>query len=185
MSPRSRHPRNTALPDGLRNRNGLYSYRSRLDGREKGLGRDRAKAIAFARAANIEVDRLLGSVDAAAWVRGQIATRTWGKWLDRYQQLLDARPLAAKTRLNYADMMKKARAAFPAERDFLTLDVADFAGAIQAYIDEGKHRTAKAYRQWLIDCIRESKSDGWRKDNPAEATRRVDHKVRRARLELD
>lgn len=185
MSPRGRNPRNAALPDGLRVRHGIYSYRSRLDGREKGLGRDRKKAIEFARSANIEVARLTGSVDAAAWVRGEIATKTWGAWLDRYQQILDARPLKPKTRINYADVMRRARAAFPAERDFLTLDVADFAGAVQVLIDAGKHSTAKSYRQWLVDCIGESISDGWRKDNPAAATRSVRHTVKRARLDLD
>jgi integrase len=185
MAPRKRHSRNAALPDGLRVRDGVFSYRSRLDGREIGLGRDRKNAIAFARTANAEVERLKGHVDAAAWVRGETGKRTWGAWLDRYQQLLDARPLSPKTRLNYRDMMKKARDAFPAERDFSTLDVADFAGAVQPLVDDGKTSTAKSYRQWLIDCVRESMADGWRKDNPAEATRRVDHTVMRARLELE
>lgn len=185
MSPRSRHPRNAALPDGLRLRHGLYSYRSRLDGREKGLGRDRKKAIEFARTANIEVARLTGHVDAAAWVRGEVATKTWGAWLDRYQQLLDKRQLKPRTRVNYAHIMKKARAAIPADRDFASLDVADFAEVIRPLVDAGKDRTAQAFRQWLIDCMRESIADGWRKDNPAEATRGVDHTVNRARLELD
>lgn len=185
MAPRRRHTRNASLPDGLRVRDGIYSYRNRLDGREKGLGRDRQAAIAFARAANIEIDRIAGRVDAAEWVRGVTTSRTWGSWLDRYQQILDARKLSRHTRHGYFHMMKKARTAFPADRSFASLDVADIAGAIQPLVDDGKASTAKSYRQWLIDCFRESMADGWRKNNPAEATRRVSHDVRRARLELD
>lgn len=45
MSPRKRHPRNAHLPDNLRVRNGYYSYTSRADGSEIGLGRNRAVAV--------------------------------------------------------------------------------------------------------------------------------------------
>lgn len=43
--PRPRAARNRSLPDGLRCRRGYYSYTSRADGKEVGLGRDRAVAI--------------------------------------------------------------------------------------------------------------------------------------------
>ena len=42
---RARSPANRKLPKGLRCRNGYYSYTSRVDGREVGLGRNRV--IAF------------------------------------------------------------------------------------------------------------------------------------------
>lgn len=184
MSPRRRNPINQPLPDFMRVRKGYYSWTNPLDGREKGLGRDRAHAIAWARAANAEVHRLRSQQSAAEWVRG-VDAKTWGAWLDRYEQLLARRPLSDATRYTYADLMRKARAAFPSDRSFASIDVEGLATVTQKFVDAGKVATGYAVRAWLVDCFREAIAEGWRTDNPAMATRRVQRVVRRARLELE
>lgn len=184
MSPRRRNHINQGLPDYMRVRGGYYSWTSPLDGREKGLGRDRASAIAWARAANAEVARLRGQQSAAEWVRG-VDAKTWGGWLDLYDQILSRRKLTEATRYTYRHLMRVARAAFPAERSFASLDVESLAGVISPFVEAGKHSTGHAMRAWLVDCFREAIAEGWRTDNPALATRRIERSVNRARLEVD
>lgn len=184
MSPRSRHPRNRQLPDNLRERNGLYSYRNPLNGKERGLGRDKLAAIKWARQANDAVRKITGEVSPEAWVLGETA-RTWGEWLTRYEQILAQRKLAEKTRVNYAGLMGKARAEWPADRGLQSIDVAAVGTAVKSLVDVGKSNTAKHYRQFLVDCFGEAITEGWITFNPAEASRQVVHHTKRARLELD
>ncbi len=70
--PRPRAKCNKDLPANLRVRKGLYSYESPLDRRTKGLGRDRVKAIIFARSANAAVQKIRAerAVSAEEWARG-------------------------------------------------------------------------------------------------------------------
>jgi hypothetical protein len=51
--PKPRAESNKSLPRGLRVRKGCYSYRSPLDGREIGLGRDRREAVIYAITSNM------------------------------------------------------------------------------------------------------------------------------------
>jgi integrase len=184
MSPRKRSTRNAGLPDGLRVRDGYYSYKSPLDGRERGIGRDRLKAIQFAREANAEIRRLSGEQSAAEWVRGESA-KTWGTWLDKYKELLGKRSIARRTRVFYELLMRRARAQWPESIAITAIDTAMIADAVDAIEAEGKHRMAQAYRQWLQDCFRCSIAKGWRLDNPVSVTDRVKNKTKRARLTLD
>ena len=139
MSPRRRSPRNAGLPDGLRVRDGYYSYTSPLDGREKGLGRDRAKAIIWARGANVEVQRIRGEVSPAQWVRAETA-RTWSAWLDTYSQMLAEREISTHTRAMYANLGRRARKQWPAEIAVEAIDTAMIADAIQGIAKTGKRR---------------------------------------------
>ncbi len=186
MSPRRRHPRNAGLPDGLRVRHGLYSYTNPLDGREKGLGRDRVKAIQFARAANVEVQRIRGEVSAAEWVRGA-TSKAWSAWLDRYQKILDERESTKATRNHRKSLMKRARGQWPVQSSVNAIDVAMVADAIRQLTCAGKHRMAQSYRSLLSDCFASAIAEGWRTDkhNPVEVTRAVRVKTKRARLTLE
>lgn len=67
---RKRHARNRQYPDNMRERNGYFSWVNPLDKREKGLGRDRLKAIIWSREANQAVEKIRVEVTAEQWVRG-------------------------------------------------------------------------------------------------------------------
>jgi integrase len=185
MSPRSRHPRNKLLPSGLRvTPDGYFIYTSPLDGREKGLGRDRAKAIKWAMDCNAKARQLKGELTPEQWLMGA-TPKTWGAWLDRYEQILAKRPLSPVTRTNYASRMRKARKAWPAERAFSSIDVEAVAEELRKLTEAGYERAAHEYRVWLVDCFKEAIADGWTKENPAESTRKIPRSTNRARLELD
>jgi len=186
MSPRPRHPRNRGLPDNLRRRGDLYSYTNPLDGREKGLGRDRIKAIQFARSANARVQQIRGELSGAQWIDGATG-KGWDAWLTRYQQLLDDREPTAATRNHRKSLMKRARAQWPAQTGVTSIDVAMVAAAIRDLTDAGKHRMAQSYRSFLSDCFACAIAEGWRTDkhNPVDVTRAVRVKTRRARLTLE
>lgn len=185
MSPRKRHPRNAHLPDNLRVRNGYYSYTHPGTGVERGLGRDKGEALGFARAANAEWHRLQGQHDAAAWIRGESVARTWGAWLDRYQAIYRARGLRRATLYNYEHYLRVCRERIEPARAFESVDVAAVAEAVKVYVDAGKTQAAKSFRVYLIDVFREAMAEGWCNHNPAEATRRIQHTARRARLTID
>lgn len=184
MSPRRRSPINANLPDGLRVRGGLYSWTNPIDKREKGLGRDRIKAIQWARAANVEVQRMRGDVSAAEWVRGT-PSKSWGAWLDRYQQILDERESTKATRYHRKCLGKRARAQWPAQTGITSIDVAMVADAIRQLTSLAKQRMAQSYRSYLSDCFDSAIAEGWRTDNPVDVTRAVKVKTKRARLTIE
>lgn len=184
MSPPKRSARNSGLPDGLRVRDGYYSYKSPMDGRERGIGRDRLKAIAWARGANAEISRLRGEQSPAEWIRGE-AAKTWGKWLDKYKEILSKRQITRKTRVFYELLMRRARAQWPESMAITAIETAQIAEAVDSIEAEGKQRMAQAYRQWLQDCFRCCIAKGWRLDNPVSVTDRVKNKTKRARLTLE
>lgn len=184
MSPRRRSPINAGLPDGLRVRKGLYSWTNPLDKREKGLGRDRVKAIQWARAANVEVQRIRGDVSAAEWVRGT-PSKSWGAWMDRYQKILDERESTKATRYHRKSLGKRARAQWPAQTGITSIDVAMVADAIRQLTSVGKQRMAQSYRSYLSDCFDSAIAEGWRTDNPVDVTRAVRVKTKRARLTIE
>jgi len=165
-------------------RKGLYSYTSPLDGREKGLGRDRIEAIRFARAANVEVQRIRGEVTAAEWVRGT-PSKSWGAWLTRYEEICKERELAKATRNVYATHMRRCRAQWPAQTAVSSIDTGMIADAIRALTSVGKHRMAQSYRAYLADCFDTAIAEGWSAINPVDVTRAVRVKTRRARLTME
>jgi enterobacteria phage integrase len=184
MSPRPRHPRNRGLPDNLRVRNRLYSYTHPLDGREKGLGRDRIKAIQFARSANSEIQKMRGELIGAEWARGT-SSKSWGAWLTRFEQILAERGQAKATANQRKSMMKRARAQWPAEMAIAAIDTAMVADAIRELVTANKRTMAQAYRAYLHKCFKTAHANGWRTDNPVAITDAVTVKPKRARLTLE
>jgi hypothetical protein len=69
---RKRSQVNKDLPKGLRVRNGYYSWASPIDKAEKGLGKDRIKAIQWARSANTEIKRMFPDLSPAEWLQGRV-----------------------------------------------------------------------------------------------------------------
>lgn len=185
MSPRSRHPRNRGLPPGLRVRDGYYSYTSPIDGREKGLGHDKAKAIRWANGANAAAAARLGEVSPADWIAGRSA-KNWGVWLDRYAELIAERKLSVATMGGYSSIMRRARAQWPESLAIGSIDTAMIADAVRAVAkDEGKARMSQMYRGWLKDCFQWAIAEGWRSDNPVSVTRGKVVAPNRARLTME
>jgi hypothetical protein len=160
---------------GLRERDGYYSYTSPVDGREVGIGRDRRQAIQEALEAN-------AALRAKPTVLQRLAgtARSWDDWCDEFEKILaerDAKPNTVRTRKS---QMARLRRSFsgPAAK-VGTLEVSN---ALKAIKEEGKNRTAQAFRAFLTDCFDRMIAQGWRTDNPARVTDRVRVKVRRARL---
>lgn len=179
MAPRQR--KDPRLPAGLRERNGYYSWTSPLDGREYGIGRDRRKAIQEAMEANAHlagkkpslIDRISGAV------------RTWGDWCDEFEKLLGERDSAKNTQRTRRSQMNRLRRVFPKDAPVASIDTQQCAEALKALKDAGKHRTAQAFRSFLIDCFDRMIANGWRTDNPASVTDPIKVKVKRARLPFE
>jgi integrase len=181
MSPRQRSPINQGLPDHTRVREGYYSWTSPETGEEFGLGRDRARAIIQAREANAHIYAKRPTLLA----RITTGLKLWGEWCNDFQKILDRRPSALNTVKTRNSLMKRLRALAPADKVASSVDTADCARALDAALDAGKARTAKALRSLMIDCFDRMIAKGLRKDNPARVTDAVVATVNRARLELD
>lgn len=178
MAPRQR--KDPRLPDGLRERDGYYSYTSPLDGREYGMGRDRRKAIQEAMEANAALKRTPTLIER---ITG--AAKTWGEWCDQFEIVLferDSKPNTQKTRRS---QMKRLRAAFPKNAAAASIDTMQCSDVLKALKAEGKARTAQAFRSFMVDCFDRMIAQGWRKDNPARVTDKVTVKVGRSRLTLE
>jgi hypothetical protein len=183
MAPRRRKASNALLPDNVRERKGYYSWRHPITGQEFGLGRDVAEACDQAIEANLAlagetkvrlIDRITGT-----------ESRTWGGWCDEFEKLLKERARSANTERQHAVYLKRARAAFDANRPAASITTLDCAGLLKALKTEGKARTAQAFRSFLTDCFDRMIAQGWRSDNPVRVTDAVTVTVKRARLSLD
>lgn len=181
MSPRQRKDVNRSLPQNLRNRDGYYSWRNPETGTEYGLGRDRRVAIRDA----LEANAHLAARRVSLVERISGAANTWAQWCDEFEKLLAERPRSDNTVRQHRSQMKRLRSLFDADRAAGRIDTKDCAKAIDELKAAGKHRTAKAFRTFLIDCFDRMIAKGWRHDNPARVLDEVRVKVRRARLSLD
>jgi integrase len=184
MPPRRRAPSRRNWPDHLHCRDGYWSWRDPLTGKEYGLGRDRAYAFAQAVEANLHTAGLRRSPRLIDRISGG-ADFTLGAWLDRYGEALACRDLAANTRKSYRSLIARARRQLGDDtplRSITALVVTDACRAIEA---EGKGRLAQAFRSLLKDCFREAVVAGWLDDNPVRATRLQPVAVKRARLTIE
>jgi integrase len=178
MAPRQR--KDPRLPEGLREREGYFSYTNPMDGVEYGIGRDRRAAIQQAMEANATlrkrptlIERITGSV------------RTWGEWCAEFEKLLAERESKPNTRRTRKSQMKRLRSTFPEKAAAASISTLQCAAALSALKAEGKARTAQAFRSFMIDCFDRMKAQGWRTDNPAEVTDEITVKVKRARLSFE
>lgn len=185
MAARPRKGRNRALPDYLRARKDsrtgktYYAYLG-PDGREYGLGTDKAYAIEQARDANLR--RFRAPTDLWDRISGQ-ERMTVGRWADEYRARFKG---AENTRRSAEVYLRRAIAAW-GEKPIDQVTTRGVAAVLEAYTAEGKHRTAQACRARLHDFFRAAEAAGWieRGHNPADVVRTERATVRRARLTLD
>ena len=182
MAPRRRSEKRRNFPDNLYETGGYYSWKHPRTGQHYGLGRDRKYAFTEAIKANASiadirpslVDRISGAV------------MTWGDWCDEFEKLLQERESKPNTVKTRRSQLKRLRNSFDVRRAAASITTADCSGVIDGLKDAGKHRTAQAFRSFLIDCFDRMKAKGvLNGDNPAAVLDEVRVKVRRARLQFD
>lgn len=181
MAPRRRKDINRPLRPGMRVRAGYYSWTSPETGREFGLGHDRQKAIkeVLAAEAHIAAKR----VSLVERISG--AANSWSEWCDEFEKILNERDSKPNTKRTRKSQLKRLRSIFPNDKAAGRIDTRDCDQAIEALKKAGKHRTAQAFRSFLIDSFDRMIAKGWRKDNPARVLDEVRVKVKRARLTLE
>lgn len=180
MAPRQR--KDPRLPDRTRERDGYYSWTSPVDGREYGLGRDRRKAFEQA----IQANAHLAGAKPTLLERITGGAMTWGDWCDRFAQLLAEREATLNTRRTRKSQMARLRRSFDADRPAAKITTRDCSVVLQAIKAEGKHRTAQAFRSFMMDCFDRMKAEGvLTGDNPVTVTDEVRVKVKRARLPFE
>lgn len=183
MPPRPRNFSNRTLPPNLYERNGYFSYRNPVDGREFGLGRDRRDAIQQAIEANLRladqltrprlIDRLTGT-----------AEETLDAWLDVFEKKLKTRERRPATVKQHKSLLKAIRAGL-GTLVLSRIETRDAAQFLTGYTDTGKLRMAQALRSMLLDVFNGAIAEGWIKLNPITVTDLPQPKVQRARLTLE
>jgi integrase len=184
VSPQPRSVRNVRLPPNLRERDGYFSWRNPADGREHGLGRDRQRAIAEAIEANLHVQGMLTSTRLVDRLTGS-SERNVREFSKLYEKQLEKKKLADNTRRTAKSLLKRTRETFKEATAIERITTLEVSAAIAALVEEGKARTAQAWRSFLTDYFRHAVAIGWIQTNPVLVTERVDVDVQRARLTLD
>lgn len=184
---RQRLSKNRALPPNLYvNTAGYYSYRDPEKKTQKGLGRDRAKAIQAARAANAAVAAREPS-SLVDWVLGR-TDYTLAGWLPVYRELWEAKTEPSESTLKGTKhMLSKLAASDLAPmrmRNIETLHVASFLDSFGKASGAGM---ARNMRSKLSDIFRWAETQGVIEvgKNPVSATFNPEYKVKRERLSLE
>lgn len=185
MAPRQRKPSNTKLPDNVRERGGYYSWRHPITKEEFGLGRDKRDAFDQAIEANMELAGEIVRPRLVERLSGE-EPRSWGRWCDEFAKLLAERDSSDNTKRVRGSQMKRLRRCFPQDKLAASITTLELAAVLNGIKAEGKHRTAQAFRSFLMDCFDRMKAQGWLVgDNPAAVTDEVGVTVNRARLSFD
>lgn len=184
MPPRRRSQSKREWPAHLYERGGYYSWRNPQTREEFGLGRDKTSAFAQAVEANIHlagltqktrlIDKLTGSGD-----------RSMGKWIEKYEGLLDRQGLAKETRKSYKSMGNRMVRMFGDDTPVSSVTPLMVSVGLEGIVAEGKARTAQAMRVFMRLSFAEACVQGWCTVNPVLDTRlRARVEVRRTRLTL-
>jgi hypothetical protein len=114
------------------------------------------------------------------------AAMSHDEWCDRFAQILAERESKPNTVRTRKSQMARLRRSFDADRPAAKITTRDCAAMIAAIKAEGKHRTAQAFRSFMVDSFDCMKAEGvLTGDNPARVTAEVRVKVKRARLPFE
>lgn len=102
---RRRRANKRGWPENLYEADGFFCYRNPIDGKRYGLGSDRARAFAEARAANNHVALQRQHTFLIDRISGE-SERTVADWIERYREILADRNLAPKTRDAFRQRLK-------------------------------------------------------------------------------
>lgn len=184
---RQRLAKNRGLPPNLyQNTAGYFYYVNPRNRETKGLGRDKAKACAQARAANAVLAKMKEN-SLADWVAG-VSGHTLAEWVSDYRKLWQEKtsPTANTLRnaLSYLRKIESADFAWMQLRDITTAHVAKF---IENSEKVNGSPSALALRSRLQDVFRMAETRGLIEQgrNPVDATYTPSREVKRERLTLE
>jgi integrase len=192
MPPKRRTGRD--LPDNLYpspdNRTGVVYYRWRNPATEKwhGLGTDKARAVADAKALNAVVLADMAQSRIQSIASPVPDTPKFSAVLLRHAELCELKhsrgKLAANTLKGKRSYGKAMLTKF-GDRPIGEIGVRDFAAFFEEYVEAGKERAAQGFRSEAIEVYKTAMSEGWITTNVPELTRTIDVQVKRARLSLE
>lgn len=184
---RQRLAKNRALPPNLYvNSAGYYYYRDPERKTQKGLGKDRPKAIQAARQANaaIAVREPSALVD---WVMGK-SDYTLLEWLPIYRELWEAKvEPAANTRYGANSLLKKIAAADIAKMKMRHIETMHVSNFLADFAKESGAGHARNMRSKLGDIFRWAATQGVINHglSPVTATFNPKYDVKRERMSLE
>lgn len=184
---RQRLAKNRALPPNLYvNPAGYYYYRDAEKKTQKGLGRDRAKAIQEARAANAAVATRSPS-SLVDWVLGR-TDYTLAAWLPVYRELWEAKTEPADNTLRAAkSLLKRLGESDFAKMRMRHIETVHVATYLEEFTKNSGAGAAHNMRSRLSDIFRWAETQGVIEvgKNPVTATFTPGYKVKRERLSLE
>jgi integrase len=184
---RRRLAQNRALPPNLYvNTAGYYYYRDALKGTQKGLGKDRAKAIQAARAANAAIATREPS-SLVDWVLGR-TDYTLLEWLPVYWELWEAKTEpAANTLAGSKSLLKKLAESSLAPMRMRHIETVHVATFLESLSKVRGSALVRNMRSKLSDVFRWAETQGVIEvgKNPVSATFTPTYKVTRERLSLE
>lgn len=184
---RRRSASRRGFPDNLyANADGYFYYRNPKDGKKKGLGRDKAKAFAEARAANRALDATKAS-SLAQWVIG-VRVMTLAEWLPEYRKLWVQLATPAATTIKAVDRHLKRLALL----DFAKMPMNEITTVhIAEYLDGMAENSGKSaaitFRTRLLDVFNYAITKGHVETgkNPVAPTIPANYEPTRDRLSLE
>ena len=184
---RQRLAKNRALPPNLYvNPAGYYYYRDPEKKTQKGLGRERAKAIQAARAANAALATREPS-SLVDWVLGK-TDYTLADWLPVYRELWEAKTEPAENTLRAAkSLLNRLGESDFAKMRMRHIETVHAASYLEAFEKASGAGAARNMRSRLSDIFRWAETQGVIEvgKNPVAATFSADYKVKRERLSLE
>ncbi len=184
---RQRTAANRGLPPNLyQNPSGYYYYRNPKSGLRKGIGKDKAKAIIQARAANAALANMAQS-SLSDWVSGK-SEHTLAKWVPIYKEMwIEKTEPASSTLRNatgYLTRIENSEFAWMGLKDVGTAHIAKFLTDVEK---ESGAPTAILVRTRIQDVFRMAETQGMidAGKNPVTATYTPDRTVKRERLSLE
>ncbi|WP_409266879.1 tyrosine-type recombinase/integrase [Massilia sp. BHUDP2] len=184
---RARLAKNRALPANLyQNPAGYFYYRNPETKAIKGLGKERAKAMQEARAANAALAGRERS-SLVDWVLGK-SDYTLREWIPIYRELWETKKKpSASTLDNAVRYLRKAAESDLGARRMAEITTAHVARFIEAHEKDSGAAATHAMRTRLSDLFRWAETQGVIEvgKNPVSATFTPTYKVKRERLTLE
>lgn len=183
MAPRRRSPAKRNWPDNLYERGGYYSWKNPIDGREYGIGRDRAEAFEEAKEANLHAAGLIQKSRLVHKITGE-ADRTLAAWSKKYATILANKKLAPHTRKMYASCDKRLLTEFGADTLIGAVTPLMMSDLIDGIAENQPHR-ALQIRGYAREFFRVAKVKGWITETPVLDLGQIRKTTKRTRLSLD
>lgn len=183
---RPRNRKQNDLPANLYEpRAGYFVYRNPENGKSYTLGRisrceARDQAIEANRTFEQRAERRL-----IERLHAQTMGETFGNWLSKYADVLKRRKLADNTLRQHKWRINTMDSQFGGQPFSALQETRHWAEWLDTFTEQGKVRSAVAWRSWLVDCFNAAIAAGWIDRNPIEPIRAPTATVKRDRLNLE